>query len=251
MLRAIVVGGSRGIGFEIAKKFMKNAYNVTLISKTEDNLRESSKFLNELASSKRLNVSVDYKICDISDPKDIHQTCEQINIELTSSKEKIDVLVNSAGITSNNLLISNSLDEIQAIMATNLIGPILMVKGFYKQMIRQKKGSIINIGSIVGFNGNIGQTIYSTSKSGLVGFTKSLAKELGPKNITVNLICPGFIETDMLANTLSSENIRKYQERIPLKRFGTVKEVANAAYFLSTSRSFITGSILSLMVDYL
>lgn len=124
----------------------KNAYNVTLISKTEDNLRESSKFLNELASSKRLNVSVDYKICDISDPKDIQQTCEQINIELTSSKEKIDVLVNSAGITSNNLLISNSLDEIQAIMATNLIGPILMVKGFYKQMIRQKKGSIINIG---------------------------------------------------------------------------------------------------------
>ncbi|KPM03938.1 carbonyl reductase family member 4-like protein [Sarcoptes scabiei] len=190
----------------------KNAYNVTLISKTEDNLREN--------------------------PKDIQQTCEQINIELTSSKEKIDVLVNSAGITSNNLLISNSLDEIQAIMATNLIGPILMVKGFYKQMIRQKKGSI------VGLNGNIGQTIYSTSKSGLVGFTKSLAKELGPKNITANLICPGFIETDMLANTLSSENIRKYQERIPLKRFGTVKEVANAAYFLSTSRSFITGSIL-------
>ena len=133
------------------------------------------------------DVSLDYEVCDVSNGNDIEKCCKS----LLSDGRKFDILVNSAGITQNKLLLSTTIDEAQTILHTNLLGCIHFTKLISKSMLRNKFGSIINIGSVVGSNGNIGQSIYSASKSGLVGFTKSLAKELGPKGVRVNLVSPG------------------------------------------------------------
>ncbi|XP_023215888.1 carbonyl reductase family member 4-like [Centruroides sculpturatus] len=173
--------------------------------------------------------------CDVKLEESIKNCHDHIEKHIGSTK----FLVNAAGVNINRLLLQTDEEELQQIIDTNLISSIKVCKTFIKSMMRRKSGSIINIGSIVGQKGNIGQTIYSSSKSGLVGFTKSLAREVASRNVTVNLIIPGFIETEMT----SSLDIDKIKSFIPLKRTGMPEEVAEAIYFLSTA-SFITGETL-------
>ncbi|XP_027200238.2 LOW QUALITY PROTEIN: carbonyl reductase family member 4-like [Dermatophagoides pteronyssinus] len=238
---AIIIGGSRGIGFAIGKKFLENSFNVTLVSRNSENLLKSVEIMKKYSNQQ----VVDYQICDITNENNIEETCQKLTeIIVREKNEQIDILVNSAGITLNKLLMSTKISDIHNVINTNLIGMILMTKLLSKQMIRQKSGSIINIGSIVGSNGNSGQTIYSASKSGQIGLTKSLAKELGPKNIRVNMISPGFIDTDMTTTNIKPEQLEYYRKSIPLQRIGSVEDVANATYFIATS-PFITGTILT------
>ncbi|KAH7646439.1 carbonyl reductase family member 4 [Dermatophagoides farinae] len=242
---AIIIGGSRGIGFAIGKKFLENSFNVTLVSKNEENLVKSAATLKKYFHKQNHSndVCIDYQICDVSNENNVIRTCQTLNEMVNKRNEQIDVLVNSAGITLNKLLFSTKLDDIYNVINTNLISAILITKLLSKQMVRQKNGSIINIGSIVGSHGNIGQTVYSASKAGLIGFTKSFAKELSAKNVRVNMISPGFINTDMTNLSMKAEQIQNYEKIIPLQRIGSAEEVANAVYFLGTS-SFITGTIM-------
>eukprot|EP00299_Pterocystis_sp_00344_P013038 c6341_g1_i2.p1 GENE.c6341_g1_i2~~c6341_g1_i2.p1 ORF type:complete len:168 (+),score=40.27 c6341_g1_i2:357-860(+) len=156
----------------------------------------------------------------------------------------INVLVNCAGINIDGLLLTTSDTSIHDIMTTNVIGPMLVTRAVVKDMIRARAGSIISIGSVVGEYGNAGQSVYSSSKSALVGFTRSLAKELGPKNIRVNMIAPGFIETDM-TQQMAEEKRTQILSRTPLRRFGSACDVATAALFLAGDQSkFVTGHVL-------
>ena len=161
----------------------KNNIDVSLVSRNESNLIEAVKSLEKISQHK---VSINYQICDVSNENDIEKCCRNL-----LSDSHADILVNSAGITQNKLLLSASAEEIRNVLNTNLLGSIHFSKLLSKSMIRKKKGSIVNVGSVIGSNGNVGQSIYAASKSGLVGLTKSLAKELGPKGITVNLVAPG------------------------------------------------------------
>lgn len=186
------------------------------MSKNEDNLRRSCRSLQQYATENGYNASVHYKICDIANDNDIDKCCKQL---VAPDQCPIDILINSAGITHNKLLVAAPTESIRTVLNVNLLGTMLFTKSIVKQMIKQGHGSVVTIGnyaffklpavlicpittlgSIIGMRGNIGQTSYSASKAGLVGFTRSLAKELGPKGITVNLIAPG----NLFANVLSA-----------------------------------------------
>lgn len=169
-----------------------NNVNVTILARNEKNLLQSVDELSELKFKRAVTSNVDYAVCDVSSEDSVTQTCQQLLAKCSANRaQTIDYLVNSAGITQNQLLIATSGDNIRSQLETNLFGSILFTKLILKQMLRQRSGSILNIGSVVGANGNIGQSVYSATKAGLVGFTKSLAKEVGPRGIRVNLISPG------------------------------------------------------------
>lgn len=242
MKKAIIVGGSRGIGFAIARKFLKNGIDVTLVSRNENNLKTS---VDTLKQDSIIQAVVNYDRCDITNEDDIVKCCQKVISEAVQEKRSIDILVNSAGITHNKLLITDSSQSIRHVLDTNLLGTMLFTRSIVKHMIRQKRGSIITIGSIIGSNGNVGQTAYAASKAGLVGFTKSLAKEIGPKGIAVNLIAPGFIETDMTAESLSAEQMKEIEQNIPLRRIGFPDDVAEVAHFLASSSTYITGQVFN------
>lgn len=229
--QALIMGGSRGVGYSVALKFAMSGYNVVIMSRNSDNLAKSLHNLKEKSN----NVSINGFVCDVSSEKSIKDGLKCIDNKLGA----IEVLVNCAAINSDKLLMSASNAFINDIIETNLIGTIFMCKSILKHMIRQRKGSIVNIGSIIGLKGNIGQSIYSASKAGLIGFTKSLAKEVASKGITVNLIAPGFVRTDMTSNIIEP----KHEQLIPLKRIASPEEIAEAVYFMANA-SYITGEVL-------
>ena len=171
--------------------------------------------------------------------------CESMVKKAIEKNEKIDVLVNNAGITKDNLLMRMSEEDFDKVIDVNLKGTFNITKNVIPYMMKQRKGKIVNISSVVGVSGNAGQCNYSASKAGIIGFTKSIAKELASRNILANAIAPGFIETDM--TSVLTETVKEnINSQIPLKKMGTADEVANAVYFLaSEENTYITGQVLN------
>ena len=232
-----VTGGSRGIGKEVALKFAENGYNVVI------NYVSSKTNVEELKSEfESKGVKTLIMQADVTDKEAIDEVVKKAIEEFGS----IDVLVNNAGITRDNLLMRMSEEEFDKVIEINLKGTYIVTKAVTKYMMKKRKGSIINLSSVVGVAGNAGQCNYSASKAGIIGFTKSVAKELASRNIRSNAVAPGFIETDMTA-VLSDEVKESIHNQIPLKRMGTAKEVANLIYFLgSEESSYITGQVINI-----
>ena len=232
---AIITGGAKGIGKGIAIKFAQLGYDIVLNyrSNVPDELKEE--FTN-------LGTNVLFVKGDISVEADVAAL-------LDSAVEKfgrVDVLVNNAGITKDGLLMRMSVQDFDSVIDINLKGAFLCCRGVSKLFLKQKSGKIINITSVIGISGNAGQANYAASKAGLIGLTKSIAKELGGKGITVNAVAPGFIETDM-TEAMPDTAKEMMLGRVSLKRFGRVEDVANLVGFLaSKDADYITGQVISI-----
>lgn len=231
----IVTGATRGIGREIALEFARQGANVAFTYRSSE---EKAKSLSdELAALGVKAVSIK---SDAGDP-DAAQALVDKTVEDLGS---IDVLVNNAGITQDNLLLRMSNEQFDDVIKTNLNSIFYICKAAFKPMMRQRSGSIINMGSIVGVTGNAGQANYAASKAGMIGFTKSLAKEAASRGIRANVIAPGFIETEMTAEIPEAE-LKAWIDNIPLKRAGTTKDVADLCVFLGSDMSaYITGQVV-------
>ncbi|SES66711.1 3-oxoacyl-[acyl-carrier-protein] reductase [Natronincola peptidivorans] len=233
---AIVTGGSRGIGKAIALELAKNGANV-LVNYTS-NKAAAEATVKEMESYNVKAYAVQCNVTKSDDVKNMIKIAEE-------NFETIDILVNNAGITKDNLLLRMKEEDWQQVMEVNLNGVFLCTKAVIRKMMKQKSGKIINISSVVGITGNAGQANYSASKAGVIGFTKSVAKEVATKNINVNAIAPGFIDTDMTA-VLSEDIKNELIENIPLRRYGQPEDVAKLVLFLSSDFSnYITGQIIS------
>ena len=223
---ALITGASRGIGKEIALILAKNGIKVIGVATSEKSLESISNIDNIIPLS-----------CDISS----EQSVENLYNSIKEHSDSIDILVNNAGIHMDNILLRMNTEEWKKVLDVNLNGPFYLTKILLKDMIKNKRGRIINISSISGTDGNKGQSNYAASKGGLLAFTKSLAKEVGKRNITVNCIAPGIIETDMIAD-LSDAIKTDYLKRIPLKKFGKPEDIGKMILFLcSDEASYITG----------
>ena len=232
---AVITGASRGIGKGIALAFAENGCNIAFTYKSSS--KEAKELGKELTG---LNVKSKAYRSDASSLEDSNQLVESVLKDFNS----IDILVNNAGITKDNLLMRMSEEDFDNVIKTNLKSVFNMSSAIQRLFIKQRKGSIINIGSIVGLKGNPGQSNYAASKAGIIGFTKSLALELGSRNIRANVIAPGFIETEMTEN-LSENIIENWKNNIPLKRIGKPEDVANACIFLASDLSdYITGQVI-------
>ncbi|WP_313232257.1 3-oxoacyl-[acyl-carrier-protein] reductase [Tissierella praeacuta] len=233
---ALITGGSRGIGKEIALELARNGVHIGIsyVSNTEkaNEVLEEIKSYGVNAVAVKANVSVE---------EDVLQMIKTIEEELGT----IDILVNNAGITKDNLLIRMKEQDWDEVMDVNLKGVFLCTKAVSRIMMKKRYGKIINITSVVGITGNAGQGNYSASKAGVIGFTKSMARELASRGIRVNGIAPGFIETDM-TDVLKDEIKEAMLKTIPLNSFGNPKDIANLAVFLaSESSDYITGQIIN------
>lgn len=231
----LVTGSTRGIGLEIAKAFGEEGYAVMLSGRNEESL---TKVKNELESA-----GLKVAICkaDISKAED----ASKLVACTLETFGRIDTLVNNAGVTCDNLLMRMDEDAWDKVLNTNLKGAFFMTKAVIKPMLKQKGGSIVNIASVVGLMGNAGQANYAASKAGLIGFTKSVAKEYGKKGIRVNAVAPGFICSDMTAG-LSDSLKEQMLAQVPLNVFGQPRDVANAVIFLASDKaSYITGQVLT------
>src|SRR5438876_5350042 len=232
---AIVTGAGRGIGHAIAVRLASEGARVACVSRSEENAKRTADELNML----RADSAKDYAV-DVADHAAVQKTGAQILEDFT----KIDVLVNNAGVTRDGLAMRMSVEDWDTVINTNLRGAFNFTQSILRAMIKQRSGRIINITSVIGLIGNAGQTNYAASKAGLIGFTKSLARELASRSITVNAVAPGFITTDMTAG-LSDEVKKALHAKIPLGKTGTPEDVANAAAFLaSADAGYITGQTL-------
>tara|TARA_B100001094_G_C18138171_1_gene776347 strand:+ start:752 stop:1492 length:741 start_codon:yes stop_codon:yes gene_type:complete len=230
----IITGASSGIGAELVKTFAKYGSNVILLSRS---LGKMNSLISNIKSNEKQILKA-YKI-DISNEESVKKIFEEIN----SSYEKIDILINNAGITSDNLLMTMKTNQWTDVINTNLNGCFFCCRAISKKMIKQKSGKIINISSIIGEVGNKGQSNYAASKAGIIGLTKSLAKELASRKINVNAINPGYIDTDM---TKDLKNKNDFLNNIPLKRFGNCNDVSEVACFLASDKSnYITGQVIN------
>lgn len=232
---AFITGGTRGIGRQIALTLSENNFDIVVNYRTEN---EALKTLKEEIENNNVNF---YAVQgDVSNFNDT----EKMVKEIIEKYSKIDVLINNAGITKDNLIARMKKEDFEDVINVNLIGTFNVTKNVVPYMMKQRNGRIINISSVVGINGNAGQSNYSASKAGIIGFTKSLAKELGSRNILVNAIAPGFIETQM-TDVLKDEVKKEIVKNIPLKRTGKPQDVANVVKFLSSEdSSYITGQVI-------
>lgn len=234
---ALVTGGTRGIGKEIAKALAKERYD--LIINYVSNNTDIKSFENEL---KEIGSKVIFIKADVSD----YTSCEEMVKKGIETFGRIDTLVNNAGITKDNLLMRMKEEEFDKVIGINLKGVFNVTKQVIPCMIKKREGTIINVSSVVGVCGNAGQCNYSASKAGIIGFTKSLAKELASRNIRVNAVAPGFIQTDM-TESLSDTIKDTINTQIPLKRMGEPQEVAKVVKFLaSNDASYITGQVINI-----
>ena len=235
MKTALITGGSRGIGSAICKALSANHKVVIGYS----NSKEEAKKLEESINSNGGN-AMSVKI-DVSDKNSINTAFEEIE----KSYGIVDVLVNNAGITKDNILPRMKDSEWDDVIQTNLTGSYLTTQRAIKNMMKNKWGRIIFISSVVGISGNQGQSNYAASKAGLIGFAKSVSKEMGARNITSNVIAPGYIETDM-TSFLSEENKENIIEQLSIKRIGKPEDISNIVSFLSSEESeYITGQVIS------
>ena len=231
----LITGASRGIGSGIARVFAQNGANVAF---TYSSSEAPALTLQEELS--KLGVKVKAYKSDASS----FAACEKLASEVMSDFDSLDALINNAGITKDNLLMRMSEEDFDKVIEVNLKSIFNMTKAFQRVFLKQRNGSIINISSIVGVKGNAGQANYAASKAGMIGFTKSIALELGSRNIRANAIAPGFIETEM-TDKLDDAVVEQWRAGIPLKRGGTPEDVANAClFFASDLSSYITGQVL-------
>ncbi|OQX97241.1 MAG: 3-oxoacyl-[acyl-carrier-protein] reductase [Bacteroidetes bacterium 4572_128] len=233
---AIITGASRGIGKAIALKFAKNACNIAFTDIISD---ENSKNLEDELND--LGVKAKFYVSDASNLKNTEKTVKEILKDFST----IDILVNNAGITRDTLLMRMSEEQWDAVINVNLKSVFNLTKSVQRTMLKKRCGSIINLSSVVGVQGNAGQSNYSASKAGIIGFTKSIAKEIASRNIRSNAIAPGFIITEMTGK-LSDKVKKEWAETIPLKRGGTSDEVAKVALFLASDlSSYVNGQVIN------
>lgn len=233
---AMITGATRGIGKQIALTLANEGYNIVLNYRTENDELIQAK--NEIESKNVKCLTVQGDVTNFED-------CKQMIESAIKEFGKIDVLINNAGITKDMLLARMKEEDFKQVIDVNLVGTFNMTKNVISYMMKARSGRIINISSVVGIAGNAGQTNYSASKAGIIGFTKSLAKEVASRNILVNAVAPGFIETNM-TDILKQEVKDEIAKNIPLKRMGTPKDVANVVKFLaSEDSSYITGQVIS------
>ncbi|WP_332384349.1 3-oxoacyl-[acyl-carrier-protein] reductase [Lactococcus laudensis] len=228
-----ITGSTRGIGLAIAHHFAANGANLVLNGRSEI----TSELIGEFDQYDVQVVGVSGDVSDFEDAKRMIQ-------EATEALGSVDVLINNAGITADKLMLKMTADDFERVLKINLMGAFNMTQAVLKPMTKARQGAIINMTSVVGLIGNIGQANYAASKAGLIGLTKSVAREVASRNIRVNAIAPGFIESDMTA-VLSDKVKDAMKAQIPMKRFGSVEEIATAALFVAT-QEYITGQTIAI-----
>lgn len=232
----LITGGTRGIGKAIALKFAQEGYNLIInyVSDRTDIKKLEEEFI-------KYNVDVLFIKADVSN----FEECKKMIDKSIEKFETIDVLINNAGITKDNLLLRMSVEDFEQVIDINLKGTFNVTKNVVPYMMKKRKGKIVNLASVVGISGNAGQCNYAASKSGIIGFTKSIAKELASRNILANCVAPGFIDTDM--TSILNDNVKEnINSQIPLKRIGKSEEIANSVYFLAgEENTYITGQVLN------
>jgi len=233
---AIITGGSRGIGKGIVETFAKHGANVAF---TYNSSQEAAEAIADEASKEGVKVKA-YKSNAAS-----FDEAQELAAAVLEEFGSIDILINNAGITKDNLLMRISEEDFDTVIEVNLKSVFNMTKAVQRTLLKQRKCSIINMSSVVGVKGNAGQTNYAASKAGMIGFTKSVALELGSRNIRCNAIAPGFIETEM-TDKLDEKTVQGWRDAIPLKRGGSPEDVANACLFLASDLSgYVTGQVLN------
>lgn len=233
---AIITGASRGIGKGIAEVFAKHGANVAFTySSSADSANALAKELSDLGVKAKAYKSNAASFDD----------CQTLVTDVSKDFDSIDILINNAGITKDNLLMRMSEEDFDKVIDVNLKSVFNMTKAVQRTMLKQRKGSIINLSSVVGVKGNAGQSNYSASKAGIIGFSKSMALELGSRNIRTNVIAPGFIETEM-TGALDEKTVQGWRDAIPLKRGGSPEDIANVCVFLGSDMSaYVTGQVLN------
>ena len=233
---ALITGATRGIGKQIAITLAKQGYNIALNYRKEN---------EELENTKKEIEEIGVQVLAVKGDVANFEECENFVKQVIERFGQIDVLVNNAGITKDMLLMRMKKEDFEQVIDTNLVGTFNVTKNVVPYMMKARSGRIINISSVVGISGNAGQTNYSASKAGIIGFTKSLAKEIASRNILVNAVAPGFIETNM-TDILKDDVKQEIAKNIPLKRMGTAQDVANVVKFLaSDDSSYITGQVIN------
>ena len=232
---ALVTGSTRGIGKATAYKLAQAGAKVIITGRSEDRAKAIAQEI-----SSQVGVQTFWTELDIGSVESVDKAVRNINEQVGD----VDILVNNAGITRDTLFVRMKLEDWEEVLRVNLTGTFLITQKLVKGMMKKRWGRIINISSVVAFIGNVGQANYASTKAGLVGFTKTLAKELASRNITVNAVAPGFIETDM-TDTIPQDIRQKFLEQIPMGRFGSAEDVANVVLFLASDlASYVTGEVV-------
>lgn len=232
---AIVTGGSRGIGEAVALKLAQQGANIAIVYIGDESEAENAK-----SKIEEFGVKVELYYSDVSDFK----ASEEVIKKIIEDFGGVDILVNNAGIVRDGLVLSMKENDFDSVINVNLKGTFNMIKNIYSYFMRKRKGRIVNVASVVGINGNAGQANYASSKAGVIGLTKSVAKELAGRGVTCNAVAPGYIETDM-TNALSDKVKDSIAAAIPMKRRGMPQDVANAiAFLVSDDASYITGEVI-------
>ena len=233
---AFITGATRGIGRQIAITLAKEGFDIAINYRKEN---------EDLIETKKMVENQKVKCFTVQGDVSSFEDSERMVKDIIEDFNHIDILVNNAGITKDMLLMRMKKEDFESVIDVNLVGTFNITKNVIPYMMKNRSGRVINVSSVVGISGNAGQTNYSASKAGIIGFTKSLAKEVGSRNILVNAVAPGFIETQM-TDVLKDEVKEEISKTIPLKRMGTAEEVANLVYFLSSEQSsYITGQVIN------
>jgi 3-oxoacyl-[acyl-carrier protein] reductase len=238
---AIVTGAGRGIGHAIALRLANEGARVASVSRSEENAKKTADEINSVRpdAANTATPARSYAV-DVAD----HAAVQKVGEQILKDFGKIDILVNNAGVTRDGLAMRMSIEDWDTVINTNLRGAFNFTQSIMRAMIKQRSGRIINITSVIGMIGNAGQSNYAASKAGLIGLTKSLARELASRNITVNAVAPGFVTTDM-TDVLSDEIKQTIRSRIPLGKTGSPEDIANAVAFLASAEAaYITGQVL-------
>lgn len=236
---ALITGAARGIGEGIALKFAANGAHIAFTYISDNSAAKANALVEKLVE---MGVKAKAYQSNAGDAA----ACEALVTSVLADFDTIDVLVNNAGISKDNLLMRMTNDQWNDVISVNLNGVFYMTKQVIRTMMKNRNGCIINMSSVIGEMGNAGQASYAASKAGVIGFTKSVAKELGSRNIRCNAVAPGFIETDMTSYLQAGEAADKYKAGIPLGRFGTAEDIANVCLFLASDMgNYITGQVIS------